>query len=727
MPLVPGRDAAREARGEGRSAWTRRSRSGRARARARAAHARGIVHRDLKPENILFTADGRPLVADLGLAKHFSPRRPRREPERRALADGRVLGHRGLHGPRADRRREGVGPAADVFALGAILYECLAGRAAFEGDSLMEVIGKVDSGEFPSLGSLLPRTPRWLQALVGRALARNPKKRFPDGAALARAFAERRDPGRPWAWRLALGLVLALALGYGGLALNAHLAEQAAKKKAALVEEAIEAGRKREVRGELAKAAEAYSRAIEADPLSASAWGNRGRVKTKLGDADGAIVDCTRSIELDPTNVGPWGNRAFAKEQKGDYDGAIADGTKAIELEPAMGSLWHNRAQARSDKGDNEGALKDCARAIELDPGLKDAWLSRRHSPARDGDLDGAIADAAKAIELAPGLAAAWFTRGKARQTKRDLEGALADFTRAIELDAKLEAAFVRRGEVRRDVSDYQGSIEELHASARAPAGGGRLLVQASAPRASSRTIRAPSRTTRRRSRSSSRRRSRPGRATGSRRSRPGRRRIPERLRRHPGAHVERERHEAERAEAGRVGEALEPAAQDRAHEVRGERRVGALGAREARGEDRRREEERHGVERRRDRELRRARELEEVRGVHERREEERQGEPGEGEREPDGSAPLDVGVREEDRDEEARDHGRGDVPGCAVDERGARDRPRLDEHERGAEEEEVAVDRLPRSEGGADPHRREERDRDEDDEDDERDARAPR
>jgi formylglycine-generating enzyme required for sulfatase activity len=153
------------------------------------AHALGIVHRDLKPENVLFTADGRPLVADLGLAKHWSHDAPGASQSVSLSRTGELAGTAGYMAPEQMYDAKSVGPAADVFALGAILYECFAGRPAFEADSFPGLLARVAEGSFVPLCELRPEVPRPLARQIARALALDPAARFTDGSALARALA----------------------------------------------------------------------------------------------------------------------------------------------------------------------------------------------------------------------------------------------------------------------------------------------------------------------------------------------------------------------------------------------------------------------------------------------------------------------------------------------------------------------------------------------------------
>ncbi len=173
------------------------------------AHERGIVHRDLKPENVLFTGEGQPLIADLGLAKHF-------DGTTGALSlskSGALVGTAGYMAPEQIENARMAGPPADVFSLGAVLYEALAGTPPFEGSSVLEVLACVTSGEHEPLGNRCPDAPRGLVVAIERALSRDARERPQHGRAFAGALGgATARPGRA-RWPLALAALLLLAAG----------------------------------------------------------------------------------------------------------------------------------------------------------------------------------------------------------------------------------------------------------------------------------------------------------------------------------------------------------------------------------------------------------------------------------------------------------------------------------------------------------------------------------
>src|SRR5205809_1060260 len=169
------------------------------------AHSRGVLHRDIKPGNILLNDRGEPLVSDFGLAK---------------LLDGNndltrsltTFGTAGFIAPeQADGAPGDVTPAADVYSLGAVLFNLLAGRPPFLGSNPVSVIRKASETQAPKLRSLVPSLNRDVETICARCLERNPKARYQSAGDLAadlERWLDRRPiiarpvstPARIWRW-----------------------------------------------------------------------------------------------------------------------------------------------------------------------------------------------------------------------------------------------------------------------------------------------------------------------------------------------------------------------------------------------------------------------------------------------------------------------------------------------------------------------------------------------
>ncbi len=152
------------------------------------AHTHGILHRDLQPGNILLDAHGEPLVSDFGLAKWLD--------EESDLT--RTLTTFGTPGYTAPEQVESAhfGPAADIYSLGAILFNLLAGQPPFIGANALSVIQQAAATSAPKLRSLAPSVDRDLETVVARCLERDPKARYQTAGALAEDL-ERWLKGRP--------------------------------------------------------------------------------------------------------------------------------------------------------------------------------------------------------------------------------------------------------------------------------------------------------------------------------------------------------------------------------------------------------------------------------------------------------------------------------------------------------------------------------------------------
>jgi eukaryotic-like serine/threonine-protein kinase len=153
-----------------------------------AVHRLGIVHRDIKPENVFLALDALgdkvPKLLDFGVSKDLESGHAGAAPHHTVAGTPYYMAPEQAHGSRVLDAR------ADQYAVGVLLYQCLAGVRPFQSESLLELIHLIDSGEYKPLAAQRDDLPAALVAVVARAMARDPEQRFAATESLGLALAE---------------------------------------------------------------------------------------------------------------------------------------------------------------------------------------------------------------------------------------------------------------------------------------------------------------------------------------------------------------------------------------------------------------------------------------------------------------------------------------------------------------------------------------------------------
>jgi tetratricopeptide (TPR) repeat protein/tRNA A-37 threonylcarbamoyl transferase component Bud32 len=439
------------------------------------AHERGIVHRDLKPSNVLFRRDGVPLVSDLGLAKHFAS--DAAGASRSATATGTVGGTVGYMAPEQIEDLKSVGPACDVFALGVILYESLAGSRPFEGEGVLSYAASLARPPRP-LRALRADVPESLERTVMRAIERDRARRFSDARGLLRALET-----RPASRRRVKVALAALALAGAGVALvlrqrPAPMASPpvgpspvAPVVSASRSRSHLELAREARAAGDLPRALVEGELAVFDAPHDPVVNEEMKALQADRAIYEPAITLLDRMIEANGRNAGAFFARGALRAQLLDFNGDVADELVATELRPESSPAWAYLAFGRAMIQQLDQAERDASRAIALDPLYSLGWAFRALARSLAEDSAGTIADATRAIEFSPESTILGL-RLQARLKRGDKLGTLRDLTRVLEVlppdDAKTVQARIAELEAQIPRGDRAAALERVDASGRA-------------------------------------------------------------------------------------------------------------------------------------------------------------------------------------------------------------------------------------------------------------------
>ncbi|MCI0340469.1 MAG: protein kinase [Planctomycetales bacterium] len=483
------------------------------------AHAKGILHRDVKPGNILVgrkwgdedVADGAPgnarsaFLTDFGLARVTDTRS-------RLTVTGMAIGTPEYMSPEQARgETTSLSPATDVWAVGVVLYEMLAGRLPFEGDSPESVIEKVVLREPVGLRKLRSGVPAGLDRVVRACLAKRRESRYPDGTALQEDLdrvlrGENARASPPHRWRgpaIAAGMAALLA---GAVALRPGSPRSASApaeaRSAPSAAEAL-AGRAARLRGsDPVEAARLLQQALAEDlgHPDADRWRlERGLLLWSVGYGDEAQGEWLRIAPGSPLapparlyrgleailriRSSAERRQAGTAELEAAASGEGREGRLARGTLAAFGHRWDEARRALRDEtgweaallrgyvegldpaGDRAAVVRELGEALAA--GLPFSWAHNNRGAAllELGDAPGALAEFDAALRLRPDDPGALLNRGIARLGAGDPRGARDDLTTLLRDSPGDSAASHQRGIARMRLGDTVGALADFTAS----------------------------------------------------------------------------------------------------------------------------------------------------------------------------------------------------------------------------------------------------------------------
>src|SRR5262245_19931022 len=452
------------------------------------AHRHEIVHRDLKPSNILLGSKGEPIVTDFGLAMRgleTDEGNQATEFEPRLTQAGMLMGTPSYMPPeQACGDLEKLGPATDVYALGAILFELLTGGPPFRADTIAQLVRKIVAAPAPLASRVRPGVPAALDSVCAKALAKEPAERFSSMADFAAALGTATSSGRQGIKRrvaiaaAACFLMFAIVAGVFYVktdhgTIEVRIKDPKAKVQISLDGDVLQLNND----GQITK--------VRAGQHELEVTGPDFQTYTRLFKVTrGAttLLEVELKPNPKPSESGPpdglrlaailaRGRRLLDGERFAEL-GKVAE--EALAIDPESPGALTLRATYSLMRDDLKAARTDADAALKSNPETFQALVVRDRVNQEEGKFDEAIADGTAAIRLAPKNPGPYVNRGRAYMAKKEYRQVVADSSKAIDLEYtgttprhNRASAYARLGEYEKALADYdilvQGGLQDAH------------------------------------------------------------------------------------------------------------------------------------------------------------------------------------------------------------------------------------------------------------------------